>query len=204
MLARLASVPRAQRLALYGGVLTLLVLLDAFFSLVPAVREIGDKRQRIAGLQKERVRLESADEDIEQSRNEVAEFEARFKEAVAELPEEKEIPNLLSAVSTLGREAGLEILVFRQGPERYRELYAEVPVEMAVRGGYHQVAVFFDKVRRLHRIVNIADISMKDPQPVDGEIAVQAAFSATTFRFLTEEERERLAKEEKEAEQKKK
>jgi type IV pilus assembly protein PilO len=74
---------------------------------------------------------------------------------------------------------------------------------MSVRGSYHQIALFFDKVRRLDRIVNISDTNMKNPQLVGGQMQVDAAFSATTYRFLNEEERERVAKE-KEAAAKKK
>jgi type IV pilus assembly protein PilO len=202
MLERLADVPRSQRLLLYGGVVALFVLLYASFFLMPTVTEHRKKRGRIAILTSQLSALSRADEDVERSRQEVAEFEARFRRAVAELPEKKEIPDLLAAVSTLGRESGLDILMFRQADERYRELYAEVPVQMTVRGEYHQVALFFDKVRRLHRIVNISDISLSEPQPVDGRMMLRASFSATTFRFLTAEERERLAKEKKEAEKK--
>jgi type IV pilus assembly protein PilO len=74
---------------------------------------------------------------------------------------------------------------------------------MAVRGNYHQVALFFDKVRSLNRIVNISDTNMKNPQLVGGQMQVDASFSATTYRFLNEEERMRVAKE-KEAAAKKK
>jgi type IV pilus assembly protein PilO len=95
------------------------------------------------------------------------------------------------------------VVLFRQKPEVFQDLYAEVPVEMSVRGSYHQIALFFDKVRRLDRIVNISDTNMKNPQLVGGQMQVDAAFAATTYRFLNEEERERIARE-KEAAAKKK
>ncbi|MGE4092345.1 MAG: type 4a pilus biogenesis protein PilO, partial [Candidatus Binatia bacterium] len=98
----------------------------------------------------------------------------------------------------------LEITLFRQKGETLKDLHAEVPVEMAVRGSYHQVALFFEKVRELNRIVNIGDISMKDPEMRDGRLQIDAAFSATTYRFLTEEEQARIAKEKEEAQKKSK
>ena len=69
---------------------------------------------------------------------------------------------------------------------------------MAVRGGYHQIALFFEKVRRLDRIVNISDIGIKNPQMADGRLQVDASFFATTYRFLTEEEQARIAKQKEE------
>ena len=53
---------------------------------------------------------------------------------------------------------------------------------------------------RFDRIVNIGDISLKEPRPVGGQITIDATFSATTYRFLSEEERERIAKQKAEAE----
>jgi len=60
------------------------------------------------------------------------------------LPDTKEIPDLLSNISSLGREAGLDVVQFKQRPEKFEEFYAEVPVDILVRGTYHQVASFFD------------------------------------------------------------
>ena len=112
---------------------------------------------------------------------------------------QKEIPDLLSAISSAGRESGLEIMLFKQKPERFQDFYAEVPVDVLVRGNYHQVATFFDRVGQLDRIVNVSDISMKDPKTEDGTMVVNTACSAVTFRFLDEQEREKVAKEKAEA-----
>ena len=151
----------------------------------------------------DQAKLKTTLKDRKKLREDIAEAEARFKEATIQLPEEKEIPELLRQVSNLGRDSGLEITLFRQQTETLQDLHAEVPVEMAVRGGYHQIALFFEKVRRLDRIVNISDIGIKNPQMADGRLQVDASFFATTYRFLTEEEQDRIAKQ-KEEEAKKK
>jgi type IV pilus assembly protein PilO len=125
----------------------------------------------------------------------VRELSAQLRLAEARLPDQKEIPDLLSAVSSAGRESGLEILLFRQKPERFQDFYAEVPVEVLVRGNYHQVATFFDRVGKLDRIVNVSDISMKSPNVEGDTMIVDTACSAITFRFLDEGERDRIRKE---------
>ena len=110
-------------------------------------------------------------------------------------PDQKELPDGLSSISLLGRESGLDILVFRQRPETYREFYAEVPVEMEVRGTYHQVAAFLDEVGRLDRIVNVSNIVVSNPEVENGDLLLKASSRVTTFRFLSEAEREKLADE---------
>ena len=203
MLDRILSLPLNQRLLLYSGVAILIVLLYAFLLYLPRSTQITQNRERVQSLEQEKTKLQSLIKEREKTAQEIEEVEGRFNQAKTQLPEQKEIPELLKQVSNLGRDSGLEVILFRQKAEVLQDLYAEVPVEMAVRGNYHQVALFFDKVRSLNRIVNISDTNMKNPQLVGGQMQVDAAFSATTYRFLNEEERMRVAKE-KEAAAKKK
>lgn len=203
MLERILSLPLNQRLLLYSGVAVLIILLYIFLFYLPRSTQITQNRERIQSLEQEKVKLQSFIKEREKTKLEIEEVEGRFNQAKTQLPEQKEIPELLKQVSNLGRDSGLEVVLFRQKAEVLQDLYAEVPVEMAVRGNYHQVALFFDKVRSLDRIVNISDTNMKNPQMVGGQMQVDAAFAATTYRFLNEEERIRVAKE-KEAAAKKK
>lgn len=203
MFERLLDLPTGQRLLIYIGIALSIVVFYVFVFYLPLSQEIGDKQQTINSLKQEQAKLQKLVSDRGKKQAAVVEAEGRFNQVRAQLPEEKEIPELLRQVSNLGSESGLEVVLFRQKPEAFQDLYAEVPVEMAVRGGYHQVGLFFDKVWHLDRIVNVADIVLKNPQSIDGQVRVDAAFSATTYRFLTEEERARIAKERAEAEKKK-
>jgi len=140
--------------------------------------------------------------NLDAVRTAVAELTAQVRQAEERLPDQKEIPELLSSVSSAGRESGLEVMLFRQKNERYQDFYAEVPVDVLVRGNYHQVAAFFDRVGHLDRIVNVGDISMRLPRDEGSSMIVDTSCSAVTFRFLDEEERARIAKEKAEQEQK--
>jgi type IV pilus assembly protein PilO len=200
---RFFELPLSQRVLAYGVVFLLIAGLFWYLRYNPLNEEIAVKQTRQNELETEKAGLQSKLKDRKKLREDIAEVEAQFKQATTQLPEEKEIPELLRQVSNLGRDSGLEITLFRQQAETLQDLHAEVPVEMSVRGGYHQIALFFEKVRRLDRIVNISDIGIKSPQMVDGRLQVDASFSATTYRFLTEEEQARIAKQ-KEEEAKKK
>lgn len=194
----LLSLPSNQRLLVYSGTAILIVLLYAFVFYFPQSNQIVDAQKTIQSLEAEKVKLQALLKNRPQTEASIKEVKGKFNQAKAQLPEEKEIPELLKQVSNLGRDSGLDVVLFRQKPEILRDLYAEVPVEMSVRGGYHQIALFFDKVRRIDRIVNVSDINIKNPQQIGGQMQVDAAFSATTYRFLSEEERARIAKEQEE------
>ncbi len=202
MLERLFDLPRTQRILIFAGALAALLVLYVYFLYWPRSQELAGKREAISNSLQERDRLSALAANLERAKEEKRELEALLNEVAAHLPNQTEIPNLLSNISSLGRESGLEVMLFRLRPENFKDFYAEVPVEMSVRGRYHQVAVFFDKVRRMNRIVNIADITLKEPELTGNQMAINASFFATTFRFLSEEERARIAAEKKAAEEK--
>jgi type IV pilus assembly protein PilO len=198
------DLPFGRRILVYGFIAALLVSLYYFFLYLPASASIDEKQTQLRSLATEKSKLLTSLKNREALKAEIAKIEAQFKEVTKQLPESKEIPELLRQVSNLGRDSGLEITLFRQQGENLKDLYAEVPVEMAVRGGYHQLALFFEKVRHLDRIVNISNISMKNPQMLNGQLQVEASFAATTYRFLTEEEQEQIARQKEEEKKKQK
>jgi type IV pilus assembly protein PilO len=193
---RVMEMPTRQRVLLLVGSVGIIFFVYAYFVYWPRNDAIAEKQQVLEKLVIDRDHKAVLVANIEQARKQVEDLKAGLKKAVAELPDTKEIPDLLSNISSVARDAGLEIAQFRQRPEVFREFYAEVPVEVRVRGAYFQVEEFFHKVSGLTRIVNMADIGMKAPAKiVDDPIRLETSCSATTFRFLDEEERERIAKE---------
>lgn len=176
----------------------LLVLVGYYFLIVsPRTTRTAQLVTHIDEMLQERDRKTFEAAQMPERQKEVDQLDKQLKLALTRLPDEKEIPELLSSISNLGRDSGLEILVFRQMPEGYQEFYAEVPVDMQVRGGYHQVAQFLDRVGKLDRIVNVSNIVVKSPKVVDENLMLDASSRVTTFRFLSEPERQRLIKEKK-------
>lgn len=193
----LDGLDRTRKLALAMGGPLLFLFAYYFLVVNPRVLWTSAMRSHIDELLQERDRKLVEAEQMPDREKEVEELDKQLRLAITRLPDEKEIPDLLSSISNLGRDSGLDILVFRQKPEGYQEFYAEVPVEMQVRGGYHQVARFIDEVGKLDRIVNVSDLSMKEPKVADGDLSVLAGSQVTTFRFLSDAERQRLIKEKK-------
>jgi type IV pilus assembly protein PilO len=183
------------RLAIYAGVTILFLALYWNFVYTPAATVLNERTARVDELEMQKEKKTRMANQLESLRLEVRELDAKLREAIAQLPDQKEIPDLLSTVSSVGRESGLEITVFRQKPEVLQDFYAEVPVEMVMKGMFVQVTEFFKKVGALSRIVNVKDISMKNPAMGSDRVTIDTSCTAVTFRFLTEEERARIAAE---------
>lgn len=121
--------------------------------------------------------------------------------ALKKLPTSEEMPSLLSSISADGNRVGLEFLLFKPQAEVKLDFYAEIPIEMRVVGTFHEVAMFFDAVADLDRIVNIRSFDMGTPKDEEGRTITVTACSAATFRYFTPEERKQIeeAKKAKEA-----
>lgn len=115
---------------------------------------------------------------------EVKLLEARLQRAVQKLPAEKEIPSLLKRVASLGQEADLDVALFKPGTAVMKEFYAEVPVQLKVVGTYHNLGLLFERLGRLERIVNVADLTIR--QAAKGQRAgdsIHAEFGVVTYTY---------------------
>jgi type IV pilus assembly protein PilO len=128
--------------------------------------------------------------DIPKFEQEKMELEEKLKEAVAQLPNEKEIPDLIDSISEAARGAGLKIFLFKPMAEVPKGFYAEVPVDMEVEGRYESIFLFTDKVGKLPRIVNIGgiNVSASGKEMTSREPTLGAKFVTTTFRFIPAKE----------------
>jgi len=138
----------------------------------------------LAQVQQELAKAKKNASELNDWRNKMKQKEAQYKTVMRALPEKEEIPSLLAGISQAGRDAGLEFLLFQPKPESAKEFYAEIPVDISVSGTYHQVAVFFDKVSNLPRIVNIRDIKMVPAGQKDSGGTLTTACQAVTYKFI--------------------
>ena len=109
--------------------------------------------------------------------------EERFTEASLVLPKEKEIPALLTNISALGRGAGLDFLTFKPQSDVPKDFYSEIPVDIKVRGPYHNMGIFLDQVSKLDRIVTVSNITMGGPKEESGEMLLNSSCRLVTYRF---------------------
>lgn len=121
--------------------------------------------------------------DIAKFKREMLVLEAKLKEALSKLPNEKEIPDLLESISDAVKEVGLDVFLFKPGKIRKKGFYAEVPVNMTVKGGYESLYEFSDRMAKLPRIVNIGSLNIKAPKKGFSPI-LETKLVVMTFMFV--------------------
>ena len=185
----LKNIPLGQRVILV--VLVLVILVGGFVYLVyiPKNNEIHRLTQEIEDLDREIAKNQAKVRRLDQLKMEYAVLQEKLRRQMEQLPPEAEVPELLKQVSDLGTRMGLEILLWRPVGERISPsgLYKEIPVDVEVRGGYHSVALFFDRISKLRRIVNVQDIRMGGPKLERNRVVVNTKFRAVAFALIEEQ-----------------
>lgn len=187
--------PRPQKIGILAGLIVFLLIAGYFYVYVPGADEITKLSEELAIVRSERDQKNALVSNLPKLRQELAHWEGQLKVAMAQLPDSKEIPELLSNLSSRAREAGLEIVLFRPRGENFQEFYAEIPVDIVVRGGFYNAVTFFEEVGRMGRLVNIDNINLKKYRDIADSVTLDISTLATTYRFLDEAERKKIADE---------
>ena len=185
---KILKLPTKQKILILVLVAVLEIAALVWFVFLP-------KQKELTGLKAELVKLQSDVSEKTRIANNLPKLKAEYDQlnreldlALTELPNSKEIPTLLTSITTLGKNAGLDFLVFRPKPETPKDFYADVPVDIVISGSYYSVANFFAAVANLPRIVNISNVAFSDIKNVSNRMLTKVTCLATTFRFLDKKE----------------
>jgi type IV pilus assembly protein PilO len=189
---KVEKIKMPHRIAILAGTIVVLVALFIWLIYLPKSEEISAVRQEIARLQTRLNQAKVRARALKKFEADYADVNAQFTEALKLLPNTKEIPSLLKAITQLGTDSQLEFLLFSPQRERPKDFYMEIPVSIEVSGTYNNVAVFFDKVGRMERIVNILNVSMKPVK--ERSTTLTTTCDAVTYRFKGETDATRHAK----------
>jgi type IV pilus assembly protein PilO len=185
----------AQKVAILGVSVILIAALYYSFLFSPKADEVAKLADSVEIARNEKTVKTQKAANLSRLRQDLQRLDAELKKAIAQLPEKKEIPELLSSISSKAQQSGLDVLLFRPRPESYQEFYAEVPVDITVKGNFHNTVNFFDDVGRMDRLVNIDNIGFKNPTVSGDSVVLETTSVATAFRFLDDAERKKVAEE---------
>jgi type IV pilus assembly protein PilO len=188
LIERVAKAPLGAKLAVVTGGLVLITLLNFFVVPGRSITEIDARKKRgevdLKRLNQDLTTKQAIANDLNRFRHERELLQQSLDEAKTELPETKNIDDLLQAFQDRAQKSGLDIVTIEPKDVVKADFYARVPIAMQVEGNYHDIATFLDALGRLRRIVNVTDIVFDKPRDVSGRVVVTSTFTATTFMFL--------------------
>jgi type IV pilus assembly protein PilO len=185
---KVLKLPNSQKAAL---LLFTLILVGAafYFGLIkPKYEQFKTLQVQLSDLQNQIQENKKVADNLPRLKMEYEQLKRELEAALTELPNQKEIPTLLTSITNVGKGSGLDFLIFRPKPEQPKDFYSEVPVDIVVSGSFYNVANFFVAVGNLPRIVNINNVAVTDLKDAAGRTMMKVNCLATTFRFLEKKE----------------
>ena len=186
------KLPTSKKAIILVLLICLITGLYAYSFFLPRQEELKELKGELNNLVRELNESKAIARDLQKFKDQVAKLNLELANALTQLPNEKEIPEILRNITSLGKESSLEFTLFKPKPEEPQQFYAKVPIELIVLGSYHETGTFFDKVSKLPRIINVVNFNMTRAKEVRGkgetEILVKTSCLVNTYRFIEKAE----------------
>ena len=180
------KLPDYQKTLIPVGVILLLAGLYVYLVYMPLMDEEEAHKKTLESKQAEVAKVRAVADELPKFEAQQREIEAQLVKALTQLPSNDELPKLLRDMEVLGKDSGIEFINLKMGKERKQAFYAEVPVILKLQGGYHDTAIFFDKLSKLPRIINVSKLNIGNPKKSEGRIELSIDCVATTYKFLSD------------------
>jgi type IV pilus assembly protein PilO len=151
---------------------------------LPFREDMEAREVQLTALKNDIAKGQATAKQLGQFRAEVDDLEGRLGSLRAVLPEEKDAADLLRRMQTVATQSNLTIKSFKPAPVVTKQLHAEWPIELQLEGTYHNLAIFFDRIGKFTRIVNITGLDVRGKEPPDANTTIIAQCIATTFVLL--------------------
>lgn len=151
---------------------------------MPVRADIAARRTQLQSLRADITKGMATAKKLPEFRAQVADLETRLNGLKAVLPDEKDAADLLNRMQTVASQSNLTIKSFKPGATVTKQLHAEWPISLELDGTYHNLAIFFDRVGKFTRIVNISGVDIKGKDKPAPNSTINATCVATTFVLL--------------------
>lgn len=143
--------------------------------------DVRSREAQLGQLRQEIARGVATARRLPEFRAQVVDLEHRLDALRAVLPEQKDVGDLLRRIQTLAMQSSLTIRGFTPQPIQQKEMHAAWPIGLKIEGTYHNLGLFFDRVRKFPRIINVSDLSIKSVEKPTPTVTIAVECVATTF-----------------------
>jgi type IV pilus assembly protein PilO len=146
--------------------------------------EMASRQTQLVALRADISKGYATAKQLPQFRSQVNDLQVRLESLKNVLPDEKDAADLLRRLQTVATQSNLTIKSFKPAPTLTKQLHAEWPISLELDGTYHNLAIFFDRVGKFTRIINISALDVKGKDKAEPNSTITATCVATTFVLL--------------------
>jgi type IV pilus assembly protein PilO len=183
---KLSRMSKGQKLFIVIGLNIILFVFLFFFLINPLI----DTKKKLTNdyqlVKKDLDKLVDIKNNMEKYRKEYAQMQEVLGDILRQLPETKDIPNLLRNVSAIGTETRVKVTYFEPGAVQNKDFYGEFPFKFKFAGPFHNIGYFFDGIRKMERVIDIRNFTLvaKGTPP---RIVLEGDGSAKSYVYLKEQ-----------------
>ena len=174
---------RNKKVLIFLSILIVPCIIIYFLLIQPSYEKISVLEKEVVSSTEELHKVRKAARDLPKHEEDLKKAQEIFDLTSVLLPKSQEIPVLLRNISDLGKQSGLDFLSFIPGVEVPKDFYAEIPIDIKIRGPYHNLGLFLDKISKLERIVSVNNIKTEKVDFEGNEILLTSSCRLITYRF---------------------
>lgn len=173
----------------YFGLVVGIVLGAVAFAVIwfqfinPKREEIQSQQARLESLQQEISKGRAAQQSLPRFREEVRLLQDELDKLLRILPARRNVQELLRRVRLLVERGDFNLKRIRPGTQQDRDFYSEWPIQISLDGSYHNLALFFDRISRFSRIINIDNLNITAINRRGNSHTISVSFTAKTFIY---------------------
>ena len=149
----------------------------------PKVKKLEKKVQESKGLEVKYIENAAIRDNLPKFQEEVNILNQQLERAVTLLPNEANVHNLYKQLFVEAEKANIELLSFKPGSLARKDFYSELKLDVRLRGSYHRIAEFIDRIGKLDRIINVSNINFTNKTVVRNETVLEMNTAVTTYTF---------------------
>ena len=152
--------------------------------LLPMQQEIDQAAQQSVELQAQIDQMQAVERKLPQYIREIEAQKRRLEELKAALPDEKETATIIRRIQGFAVSSNIKIRTFRPQESAQRDFFTEWPIQMEFDGSYHNLGLFFEKISRYARVINVTNLNIKRiPDSEEASRTLSASCTSTTFVY---------------------
>jgi len=145
--------------------------------------QIQSVEKSIDSLQREIEKGLRAKADLPKLKQDIAGYEVELQRLTRILPTKRQTPNLIKKLKQLTEQGFFSLISFVPGKFVDKQYYFEWPIAVVLDGNFHQLGLFFDKLSRFSRIINVTELTISPIKKTGKEYSIHAVFTQRTFIY---------------------
>jgi type IV pilus assembly protein PilO len=182
------GMPMPVKLVLLSLLFLLLVGLGYWFLWSDQITEIDQAKAKEQELRQTFLTKKAQAVKVEAYKQQMIDIEKTFGALLKQLPDKSQMDGLLTDINQAGLGRGLEFDLFKPGQETVADFYAEMPIQIKIKGNYHDIGAFATDISKLSRIVTLNDLSIAPLNKDAKDTVLTMEAVAKTYRYLDSSE----------------